>query len=77
MNYQVFPPDKNGRPQYTLLVPIPTVIDEYNQHMGGVDQANQYREAYTTHRPTQRNWFSLFYYGLDTALNNAYIIFTV
>jgi hypothetical protein len=53
------------------------VIDEYNQHMGGVDQANQYREAYTTHRPTQRNWFSLFYYGLDTALNNAYLIFMV
>jgi len=34
---------------------IPRFIDDYNQYMGGVDLANQFRESYETHRTTQRN----------------------
>ena len=40
---------------------IPCFIDDYNQYMGGVDLANQYREAYKTHKTTFRNWWPLFY----------------
>jgi len=40
---------------------IPCFIDDYNQHMGGVDLANQFRESYETHRATLRNWWPLFY----------------
>ena len=34
---------------------IPCFINDYNQNMGGIDLANQFREAYETHRPTYRN----------------------
>lgn len=44
---EVFGPDL-----YTAEVPIPTVIDNYNHHMGGFDIANQLRSSYTTHRVT-------------------------
>jgi hypothetical protein len=30
-------------------------IDDYNHNIGGVDIANQLREAYETHKATQRN----------------------
>jgi hypothetical protein len=35
---------------------IPCFIDDYNQYMGGVDLANQFRESYETHRASLRNW---------------------
>jgi hypothetical protein len=41
------------KPTKSLL--IPCFIDDYNQHIGGVDLANQFRESYKTHRPTCRN----------------------
>jgi hypothetical protein len=34
---------------------IPSFIDDYNQNMGGIDLANQFREAYETHKPSFRN----------------------
>ncbi|PVH67836.1 hypothetical protein DL98DRAFT_636687 [Cadophora sp. DSE1049] len=43
--------------------------------MGGVDLANQFREAYETHRITQRNWWPLFYWLIDMACINAYRLY--
>jgi hypothetical protein len=40
---------------------IPCFINNYNQYIGGVDLANQYRESYETHKITLRNWWPLFY----------------
>ena len=34
---------------------IPVFIDDYNHNIGGVDIANQLREAYETYRATRRN----------------------
>jgi hypothetical protein len=31
---------------------IPRFIDDYNQYIGGVDLANQFRELYKTHKIT-------------------------
>ena len=39
----------------TKELQIPCFIDDYNQYIGGVDLANQFRESYETHRTTQRN----------------------
>ena len=43
--------------------------------MGGVDLANQYREAYEVHRTTQRNWWPLFYWLIDVTCVNAYRLY--
>jgi hypothetical protein len=33
------------------ILSIPTFIDDYNHYMGGIDQSNQLRAAFTTHFP--------------------------
>ncbi|PWW80885.1 hypothetical protein C7212DRAFT_161959 [Tuber magnatum] len=43
---------------------IPTVIDDYNHHMEGVDIADQRRAAFTTHQHAQQNWLAFFYFFL-------------
>ena len=35
--------------QSIKILSIPLFIDYYNQNMGGIDQANQLRAAFTTH----------------------------
>ena len=69
------PPPKPLLTPYTRTIKIPRIIDDYNRNMGGVDIANQYRTAYTVHRPTRRTWMPLFGYIIDTMLNNSYLIF--
>jgi hypothetical protein len=49
----------------TKKLRIPRFIDDYNQYMGGVDLANQFRESYETHQVTQRNWWPLFYWLIN------------
>lgn len=56
---------------------IPTVIDDYNHHMNGVDLADQRRAAYTTHQRTRRNWLALFFFLLDLSATNAYLLFNM
>ena len=54
---------------------IPRFIDDYNQYMGGVDLANQFRKAYETHQITRRNWWPLFYWLIDVACINSYRLY--
>jgi hypothetical protein len=54
---------------------IPCFIDDYNQHMGGVDLANQFRESYETHKTTLRNWWPLFYWFIDVICINTYKLY--
>jgi len=60
---------------YIKDLQIPCFIDDYNQYMGGVDLANQFREAYETHKPTLRTWWPLFYWLIDVACINAYRLY--
>jgi hypothetical protein len=55
-------------------LPIPAFIDDYNHFMGGVDIADQLRSYYTTQRISLRNWYPLFFWILDTAILNAYLL---
>ena len=56
-------------------LPIPVAINAYNYHIGGVDLANQYRAAFTTLRfQNLRYWKPLFYWFLDIALVNSYLL---
>jgi hypothetical protein len=56
---------------------IPVFIDDYNHNIRGVDIANQLREAYKTHRATQRNWWPLFYWLIDVVVINSYRLYRV
>src|SRR5438105_3743619 len=56
-------------------LPIPIAINAYNYHMGGVNLANQYQADFTTLRARQtRYWKPLFYWLLDIALVNSYLL---
>ena len=54
---------------------IPKAIDDYNHHMKGVDQADQLRAGFTCHRTQNyRNWWPLFFFLIDIACANAYLL---
>jgi hypothetical protein len=55
-------------------LPIPVFIDDYNHYMGGVDIADQLRSYYSTQRIFLYCWFSLFFWILDSAILNAYLL---
>jgi len=57
------------------LLPIPSMVDDYNHFMNGVDIADQLRAKFTTEQRTHRTWLPLFYFCLDTAIVNAYILY--
>jgi hypothetical protein len=56
---------------------ISVFIDDYNHNIGGVNIANQLREAYKTHRATRRNWWPLFYWLIDVVVINSYRLYQV
>ena len=59
----------------TKLLPIPKIIDDYNQYMGGVDIADQLRSNYCVQQKSQRNCLPLFFLLLDTAIINSYRLY--
>ena len=54
---------------------IPKVIDQYNFFMGGVDIADQRRSYYHTQLRSCRNWYPLFFWLLETAIINLFILY--
>ena len=60
---------------YAKELQIPCFIDDYNQHIGGVDLANQFRAIYIVYKPTFRTWWPLFYWLIDVACINAYRLY--
>ncbi|EDN09501.1 predicted protein [Histoplasma mississippiense (nom. inval.)] len=60
--------------KFEQAMEIPTIIDDYNHYMNGIDLANQYRASYETHMPTNRTWLSILYWIIDHAIVNAYIL---
>lgn len=57
------------------MLPIPNIVDDYNQFMGGVDIADLLRAVYTTHMSTRRTWISLLFWMPDTAVTNSFLNF--
>ena len=56
-------------------LPIPQVINDYNNYMGGVDLADQLRGYYNCQLTARRTWFPLFFWLLDTVLVNSIILY--
>ena len=73
-NARIVRPVFGGEP--TKELGIPAIIDAYNHHMGAIDRANQLRASYST-QPSKVNryWKPLFYWLLDIAITNSYLIF--
>ena len=49
---------------------IPRVIDDYNHHMGGVDQTDQLRSYFNTQSKHNKNWKPLWHFLLDSTVTN-------
>ena len=58
-----------------LIVPCPTVVRLYNEHMGGVDTADQMRGYYSTVKKSHKYWRYLMSFVFDACINNAFILF--
>jgi len=58
-----------------MLLPIPDIINDYNNYMNAVDRADQLRSEMSTHIIGFWVWLPLFYWLLDCAKVNAYILF--
>ena len=59
-----------------LLLDIPACVDDYIHNKVGVDVADQYRSYYSVQLVTQRNWFPIFFWVLETALINSFLIYS-
>lgn len=55
----------------------PTVVCKYNQYMGGVDIADQYISSYAFSRKSLKWWRKVFFWLLETAVVNAFILFKI
>ena len=62
--------------EWRTLLNITRSIDDYNRHMGGVDIADRYRLYYDTQLISQRTWFSICFWLVDTALINSFIMYS-
>ena len=45
------------------------------EYMGGVDRSDRMARTYSASRASKKWWFRLFYYFLDTAIANSYILY--
>ena len=56
-------------------IDCPLGVEAYNKNMGGVDLADQMRRFYTcTHKSSRKWYYRLFWFCLDLAVDNAYIL---
>ena len=53
----------------------PTLVNDYNKYMSGVDKSDQLIGKYESIRKTHKYWKTLFYHLLDIARVNSYILF--
>ncbi|GBL95338.1 PiggyBac transposable element-derived protein 4 [Araneus ventricosus] len=58
-------------------IPCPQTIRQYNKFMGGVDLADQKRQYYDVARKSYKWWFYMYRFLINTAANNAHIIYTL
>ena len=56
-------------------VACPLSVKLYNTFMGGVDLFDVRHKTYSASRKSKKWWFRLFYFLLDTAMVNSYIIY--
>jgi len=58
-----------------VLIDIPTLIDDYNHWMGGVDVSDQRIAYYQPNLRCRRNWIPMFIQILNIIRSNSYIVY--
>ena len=58
-----------------LTVTCPSVVTDYNKHMGGVDKHDMMKQLYGSDRKSKKWWHRLFFGLLDMAIVNSYIVY--
>lgn len=56
-------------------IPCPKAISDYNMYMGGVDRFDQLMQTYSIGWRSKRWWLKIFYYYIDAAIVNSYIMY--
>lgn len=56
-------------------IPCPKVVKVFNEIMGGVDRFDQLRERYAIGRRSVKWWHRIFYYLIDLAIVNSFILY--
>ncbi|XP_049782235.1 piggyBac transposable element-derived protein 4-like [Schistocerca cancellata] len=56
-------------------IECPKAIADYNSYMGGVDKFEQLMSAYSVSWKSRKWWRKLFYYFLDAAVVNSFILY--
>lgn len=70
-NLQVQRRQKDGTQR---LIASPSVVQNYNIKMNGVDKSDQTRTEYPTFRMCKRWWTYIFYFLLDLSIANAFVL---
>ena len=65
---------RKGKDGQSSQIPCPESIKLYNKFMGGVDLADARRKTYSCSRRAKKWWHRLFYYLLDVAVVDAFIL---
>ena len=58
-----------------ISVPCPQAIISYNEYMGGVDRGDQLRGYYSCRTKSRKFYKYIFYFLLDTAITNAFVLY--
>ncbi len=66
---------KSAAPSEKEDVPAPIMVEDYNAHMGFVDTHGMRIRSYMTHRTSKSWWRCVFYWLLDCACFNAYLVY--
>lgn len=64
------------RSKYNITVIKPNVVLEYNDGMGGVDRQDSYLSSFSLMRKYIKSYKKIFFYLMDIALFNAYVLFS-
>ena len=62
------------REQARTQVPVPKMLEDYQQHMRGVDLLDQAISYYTLNHRSKKWWRRVFFYGMMVTAHNAYVV---
>jgi hypothetical protein len=67
--------ERRRKRQERVTLPCPPATKLYTLYMGGVDRSDRLIRTYSVSRMSRKWWFRLFYYFLDMAVANSFILY--